>query len=157
VRIEAREKLTAHVRGAVHGPRIWHLEREMFVLTPGGTRILRLAADSAHSQAEISAALRRGKELRAHITVRLGDALGHSKRWRRFVRFSSCRQRGPDVRTQEPMDPEQFRDDFRVLIELLREEKIHPVPSERLPLSEARHAHELLEPTASKGKLVLVP
>ena len=57
----------------------------------------------------------------------------------------------------EPMDPEQFREDFRVLIELLREGKIHPVVAERLPLSEARHAHEMLEETAAKGKLVLVP
>jgi NADPH:quinone reductase-like Zn-dependent oxidoreductase len=57
----------------------------------------------------------------------------------------------------EPMDPEQFRDDFRVLVELLREGKIHPAVAERLPLSDARHAHELLESSASKGKLVLVP
>jgi NADPH2:quinone reductase len=57
----------------------------------------------------------------------------------------------------EPMDPEQFREDFAVLIDLLRERKIHPVVAERLPLSDARHAHELLGSTASKGKLVLVP
>jgi NADPH:quinone reductase-like Zn-dependent oxidoreductase len=57
----------------------------------------------------------------------------------------------------EPMDPEQFREDFRVLIELLREGKIHPVVAERLPLSDARRAHEMLESSASKGKLVLVP
>ena len=44
-----------------------------------------------------------------------------------------------------------------MLIELLREGKIHPVVAERLPLSHARHAHELLESSASKGKLVLVP
>ena len=55
------------------------------------------------------------------------------------------------------MDPEQFREDFRALIELLRDGKIHPVVAERLPLSEARHAHEMLESAASKGKLVLVP
>jgi NADPH:quinone reductase-like Zn-dependent oxidoreductase len=55
------------------------------------------------------------------------------------------------------MDPDQFREDFRVLIELLREGKIHPAVAERLPLSDARHAHELLESSASKGKLVLVP
>ena len=35
--------------------------------------------------------------------------------------------------------------------------KIHPVVAERLPLSEARRAHELLESSAAKGKLVLVP
>ncbi len=57
----------------------------------------------------------------------------------------------------EPMDPEQFREDFGSLIELLREGKIHPIVAERLPLSEARHAHEMLEESASKGKLVLVP
>ena len=57
----------------------------------------------------------------------------------------------------EPQDPEWFREDFRVLTELLHEGKIHPVVAERLPLSDARHAHELLESSASKGKLVLVP
>jgi NADPH:quinone reductase len=57
----------------------------------------------------------------------------------------------------EPMDPQWFREDFAVLIDLLREGKIHPVVAERLPLSDARHAHELLESSASKGKLVLVP
>src|SRR5262245_4582888 len=57
----------------------------------------------------------------------------------------------------EPMDPEQFREDFGVMLALLREGKIHPAVAERLPLSDARHAHELLESSASKGKLVLVP
>jgi NADPH:quinone reductase-like Zn-dependent oxidoreductase len=56
-----------------------------------------------------------------------------------------------------PRDPNWFREDFRALLELLREEKIHPVVAERLPLTEARHAHELLESSADKGKLVLVP
>jgi NADPH:quinone reductase-like Zn-dependent oxidoreductase len=57
----------------------------------------------------------------------------------------------------EPMDPEQFREDFAVLIDLLRRGEIHPTVAERLPLSEARHAHELLDSAAAKGKLVLVP
>jgi NADPH:quinone reductase-like Zn-dependent oxidoreductase len=57
----------------------------------------------------------------------------------------------------EPMDAKEFREDFNTMIELLREGKIHPVVAERLPLSEARHAHELLESSAAKGKLVLVP
>jgi NADPH2:quinone reductase len=55
------------------------------------------------------------------------------------------------------MDAECFREDFAVLIELLREGKIHPVVAQRLPLTDARRAHELLESSASKGKLVLVP
>jgi NADPH2:quinone reductase len=56
-----------------------------------------------------------------------------------------------------PRNPDWFREDFRALLELLREEKIHPVVAERLSLTEARHAHELLESSADKGKLVLVP
>ena len=52
---------------------------------------------------------------------------------------------------------EWFREDFGALLQLLREDTIHPVVAERLPLTEARRAHELLESTASKGKLVLVP
>jgi NADPH:quinone reductase-like Zn-dependent oxidoreductase len=56
-----------------------------------------------------------------------------------------------------PRNPEWFREDFLALVELLREGKIHPVVLERLPLIEARRAHELLEQSAAKGKLVLVP
>jgi NADPH:quinone reductase-like Zn-dependent oxidoreductase len=56
-----------------------------------------------------------------------------------------------------PRDPDWFQQDFCALLELLREEKIHPAVAERLPLSEARRAHELLESSAGKGKLVLVP
>ena len=48
-------------------------------------------------------------------------------------------------------------EDFLALLELLRAGKIRPVVAERLPITEARHAHEMLESTASKGKLVLVP
>jgi NADPH:quinone reductase len=50
-----------------------------------------------------------------------------------------------------------FREDFLALLELLRRGEIHPVVAERLPLSDARRAHELLERTAATGKLVLVP
>jgi NADPH:quinone reductase-like Zn-dependent oxidoreductase len=55
------------------------------------------------------------------------------------------------------MDPDQFREDFLALLELLRADKIHPVVAERLPLTEARRAHEMLESSAAKGKLVLIP
>ncbi|QSQ26433.1 zinc-binding dehydrogenase [Pyxidicoccus parkwayensis] len=50
-----------------------------------------------------------------------------------------------------------FREDFLALLELLRRGAIHPVVAERLPLSEARRAHEQLERSAALGKLVLVP
>ena len=69
------------------------------------------------------------------------------------------RRRVSGYRVQKLRIPHQdwFREDFRVLLELLRDGKIHPVVAERVPLSEARRAHELLESAAAKGKLVLVP
>jgi NADPH:quinone reductase len=71
----------------------------------------------------------------------------------------SPRRRVSGYRVQKLRIPHQdwFREDFGVLLELLREGKIHPVVAERLPLSDARRAHELLESSAAKGKLVLVP
>lgn len=57
----------------------------------------------------------------------------------------------------EPYEPDWFQEDFAALLDLLRAGRIHPVVAERLPLSEARRAHELLESSAAKGKLVLVP
>jgi NADPH:quinone reductase-like Zn-dependent oxidoreductase len=56
-----------------------------------------------------------------------------------------------------PRDPDRFREDFLALLELLRADEIHPVVAERLPLTEARRAHEMLGRSATKGKLVLVP
>ena len=56
-----------------------------------------------------------------------------------------------------PRNADWFREDFKAMLELLRDKEIHPVVAERLPLSEARHAHEMLEQAAAKGKLVLVP
>ena len=55
-----------------------------------------------------------------------------------------------------PRHPDWFREDFEALLELLRADKVHPVVAERLPLTEARRAHELLDSSASRGKLVLV-
>jgi NADPH2:quinone reductase len=71
----------------------------------------------------------------------------------------SPRRRVSGYRVQKLRIPHQdwFEEDFHVLLDLLREGKIHPVVAARLPLADARHAHELLESTAAKGKLVLVP
>jgi NADPH:quinone reductase len=72
-------------------------------------------------------------------------------------KFRDAAQQRPGAVGGEPRYPEWFREDFRVLLELLRADKIHPVVAERLPLTEARRAHELLEQSAATGKLVLVP
>ena len=72
-------------------------------------------------------------------------------------KFRDAAQKRPGAVGGEPRYPEWFQEDFLVLLELLRADKIHPVVAERLPLSEARNAHEMLERSAPKGKLVLVP
>ncbi len=71
----------------------------------------------------------------------------------------SPRRRVLAYRIQKLRIPHQdwFREDFLALLELLRHGEIHPVVAERLPLSDARRAHELLERSAARGKLVLVP
>jgi NADPH:quinone reductase-like Zn-dependent oxidoreductase len=56
-----------------------------------------------------------------------------------------------------PRYPDWFREDFGVLLDLLRADKIHPVVAGRLPLTAVRRAHELLDSSAGRGKLVLVP
>jgi NADPH2:quinone reductase len=50
-----------------------------------------------------------------------------------------------------------LREDLLHLLELRREDKIRPLVAERLPLTEIRRAHELLQRSAAAGKLVLVP
>jgi NADPH:quinone reductase len=75
----------------------------------------------------------------------------------RIQKFRDAAQKRPGAVGGEPRYPEWFQEDFLVLLELLRADKIHPVVAERLPLSQARRAHEMLESSAAKGKLVLVP
>ncbi|HSB44528.1 MAG TPA: medium chain dehydrogenase/reductase family protein [Nitrospira sp.] len=53
--------------------------------------------------------------------------------------------------------PALFRQDLIALFDLLQQQKIKPLIAQRLPLSEARHAHELLGTGGVTGKIVLVP
>ena len=45
---------------------------------------------------------------------------------------------------------------WTTLLDLLRDQKIHPHISERLPLREAQRAHELIENARVTGKIVLL-
>ena len=53
--------------------------------------------------------------------------------------------------------PDWFRSDLAALMDLLAQKRISPVVAERLPLAEARRAHELLDRAAVSGKIVLIP
>ena len=52
--------------------------------------------------------------------------------------------------------PAWFRQDVLALFDLLQQKKIKPLIAQRLPLAEARHAHEVLGEGGVTGKIVLV-
>src|SRR5215470_3731577 len=55
------------------------------------------------------------------------------------------------------LKPAWFRHDLLTLLDLLQQKKIKPLIAQRLPLSQAGHAHELLGRGGVVGKIVLVP
>ena len=54
------------------------------------------------------------------------------------------------------LKPVWFRQDLIALFDLLQQQKIKPLIAQRLPLAEARHAHEVLGGGGVTGKIVLV-
>jgi NADPH2:quinone reductase len=61
------------------------------------------------------------------------------------------------IQTLKRLKPALFRQDLIALLDLLRQQKIRPLIARRLPLAEARRAHELLGQGGVIGKIVLVP
>jgi NADPH2:quinone reductase len=60
------------------------------------------------------------------------------------------------IQTLKRLKPALFRQDLITLLDLLREQKIKPLIAQRLPLSEARIAQELLAHGGVIGKIVLI-
>ncbi len=60
------------------------------------------------------------------------------------------------IQTLKRLRPTLFRQDLTALLDLLQQKKIKPLIAQRLPLAEARHAHELLGMGGVIGKIVLV-
>jgi NADPH:quinone reductase-like Zn-dependent oxidoreductase len=55
------------------------------------------------------------------------------------------------------LKPAWFRDDLLTVFDLLQQKRIKPLIAQRLPLCQARHAHELLGSGGVIGKIVLIP
>ena len=55
------------------------------------------------------------------------------------------------------LKPGWFRQDLLTLLDLLRQGEIRPLIAQRLPLTEARRAHEMLGAGGVLGKIVLLP
>jgi NADPH:quinone reductase-like Zn-dependent oxidoreductase len=60
------------------------------------------------------------------------------------------------IQTLKRLKPALFRQDLIALLNLLQQQKIKPLIAQRLPLAEARQAHELLGQGGVVGKIVLV-
>ena len=60
------------------------------------------------------------------------------------------------IQTLKRLKPALFRQDLIALLDLLQQKKIKPLVAQRLPLAEARQAHELLGKGGVTGKIVLV-
>ena len=60
------------------------------------------------------------------------------------------------IQTLKRLKPAWFREDLVALLDLLRLRKIEPLVARRLPIAEARRAHELLGKGGVTGKIVLV-
>jgi len=60
------------------------------------------------------------------------------------------------IQTLMRLKPAVFRHDLMALFDLLQQHQIQPLVAQRLPLAEARRAHELLGAGGVNGKIVLV-
>ena len=60
------------------------------------------------------------------------------------------------IQTLKRLQPDLFRQDLIALLDLLQQQKIKPLIARRIPLAEARRAHELLGQGGVAGKIVLL-
>jgi len=78
------------------------------------------------------------------IKVAIWDKLPNGKRTS-FYSIADLRKKNPDW----------FNNDLIALFTLLKDGKIKPSIEQRMPLEDARKAHELIEKAAVKGRIVL--
>jgi NADPH2:quinone reductase len=123
-----------------------HVWRSFQALRPGG-RVIAYGFTSSLQKGQLAGGLRYRFRGMAWIAWHMLRALLSPGR-RRILLYS--------IQNLKRWKPVWFREDLSALLNLLREEKIKPVIAERIPLSEARRAHELLGQGSVNGKLVLV-
>ena len=130
----------------IGGGHLWQSRR---ALRPGGTVMGYGLRSSVRGQGLASA--RAGRRHRFGGAAHFGLLIAAS--WllpgkKRVVPYS--------IQVLARRKPEWFRQDLLTLLELLRERKVQPLIAQRLPLAEARLAHELLAKGGVAGKIVLV-
>ena len=131
---------------SIGGTHIW---RSRKALRPGGT-VVAYGLTGSLSGGRLASG-RSGRRNRMHglpifaLYIALGWLLPGRKR---VVPYS--------IQTLKRLKPEMFRQDLAALLDLLKQKKIKPLVAQRLPLAQARQAHELLGKGGVTGKIVLV-
>ncbi len=127
-----------------------HIWRSREVLRPGGKVVVYGLTSSLHGGRSTSG--RPGGRHRFREAAILGLHIVRS--WllpgrKRMVPYS--------IQWFKRLKPTWFRQDLTSLFDLLQQKRIKPLIAQRLPLVEARYAHELLGKGGVTGKIVLVP
>jgi NADPH:quinone reductase len=87
-----------------------------------------------------------------------GLGLARLKLWGAFnFLFSGRRAVWYSITARRSKQPEEFKADMATLFGLLRDDAIHPVVIDRLPLATAREVHTRIEAGGLGGKIVLTP
>ncbi len=115
------------------------LGRSYRLLAPDGTLVMLGAASAV--QGDGTPKLKLAGTLARFLQLKLRPGSRHVKI---FVILQSKKKH-----------PGQFRNDVATMLDWLKDGKIDPVIDRTLPLSEARHAQELLEGSRVSGKIVL--
>jgi len=132
---------------SIGGTHIWQSRK---ALRPGGRVVAYGLTGSLHGGRSASARSGGRHRFRAIAIFGLYIAAG----WilpgqKRVVPYS--------IQTLKRLRPALFRKDLMTLFDLLQQQKIKPLIAQRLPLAQARYAHELLGKGGVTGKIVLVP
>jgi NADPH2:quinone reductase len=130
----------------IGGPHLWQSRK---ALRPGGKVVGYGLISSIRGEGLASGRPGRRQRFRGTAIFALSIAAGWLLPGRkRVIPYS--------IQTLKRLKPAQFRGDLTTLLDLLRQRKIKPLIAQRLPLTEARQAHELLGKGGVTGKLVLV-
>jgi NADPH2:quinone reductase len=126
-----------------------HLWRSRAVLRPGG-KVVVYGLTSSLRQRATSSRRSPGRHRYREAAI-LGLHVAGS--WflpgrKRMVPYS--------IQTLKRLKPVWFRQDLAALLDLLQQQKIKPLIAQRVPLSDARQAQELLAKGGVNGKIVLV-
>jgi len=130
----------------IGGAHLWHSRK---ALRPGGTVVGYGLITSIRGEGLSSGRPGRRQRFRGTATFALYIAGGWLLPGRKRITPYS-------IQTLKRLKPEWFRQDLISLLHLLEQRKIKPLVALRLPLAEARQAHELLGKGGVLGKIVLV-